>query len=638
MPSSAASASLMASVGRFLGEHAPFAQMASEDRDWVAKQLELAYFADGEVIVSAAQGEPDAAWIVHRGQVAAWRDHGVAGQDEPLLQLTAGEIFPVGALLARRPVTHRYQAVGDVFCWRLTRAHFDAIARRSPVFLDFCRRRLAALLDLARQDLQASQDAQVVQWRAMSEPVSRVMRAPVLSCAPDTPLREVFRQMEARRAGSVLVFGHQAVGAEPATVCGIFTRHDVIARVALPGLALDAPVSAVMSAPVRCIDHQDSVANAMLVMAEQTIRHLPVLRGGALVGIVSERDLFVLQRRGLRQIGDAIRHAGELGPLRQAAQDIRDWSLALVAQGITPAFVTRLVSRLNDQLGARLISLIAGEHGVSLDTICWLALGSEGREEQTVASDQDNALIVGAHCPTPLPALLAFAQAVNRALADCGFPLCRGEIMAGNPTWCLTESQWVQCFERWIERGDPPALLHAAIFFDLRPMAGARALGARLGETVRTMARANPRFLKQMADNALANRPPAGWTAGLLDAWRAQGDPRIDLKMQGTVPFVDAARVLSLAHGVAATGTAERLQALQGLGLLEAGEVGAWVDAFQFLQGLRLRVQAQARQAGAAQPNHLDPASLSELERRILKEAFRQARKLQQRLAVDYPG
>jgi len=638
MPEPSASASLIAAVDRFLLGHAPFSQMSPDDRDCIARLLELAYFADGEVIVSPAQGEPDAAWIVYRGQVAAWRDAGAPSQDEPLLQLTPGEIFPLGALLARRPVSNRYQAVGDVFCWRLARPHFEAMAGRSAVFLDFCRRRLAALLDLARQDLQASRDAQITQWRAMSEPVSQVMRSPVLTCAPHASLREVFMRMEAQRAGSVLVLDADASPGGPARVHGIFTRQDVIARVALPGLSLETPVSRVASSPVRCVDHQDSVASAMLVMAEQTIRHLPVLREGVLVGIVSERDLFVLQRRGLRQIGDAIRHAGEAGVLRQAAQDIRDWSLALVAQGIAPAFVTRLVSRLNDQLTVRLLALTAVAHGVALDTICWLALGSEGRQEQTVASDQDNALLVGSDCTTPLPALLAFARAVNHGLADCGFPLCRGDIMAGNPSWCLSAAQWEQRFERWIARGDPPALLNAAIFFDLRPMAGNLALGERLGESVRAQARANPRFLKQMADNALSARPPSGWTGGLMDTWRPGGEQRIDLKLQATVPFVDAARVLALAHGIAATGTAERLQALQALGVLGADEVNAWVDAFQFLQGLRLRTQAQARQTGASQPNHLDPGGLSELERRILKEAFRQARKLQQRLMVDYPG
>jgi CBS domain-containing protein len=155
---------------------------------------------------------------------------------------------------------------------------------------------------------------------------------------------------------------------------------------------------------------------------------------------------------------------------------------------------------------------------------------------------------------------------------------------------------------------------------------------------VRQRAAANPRFLKQMSDNALRNGPPASWVGGMLGQLFGQEASLIDLKLNGTVPFVDGARLLALAQGVTVTGTAERLDALAQTGALPAPEARAWTDSFQFLQGLRLRIQHDAPAADDRNPNLIDADSLSELDRRILKEAFRQARKLQQRLALDYPG
>jgi CBS domain-containing protein len=364
---------------------------------------------------------------------------------------------------------------------------------------------------------------------------------------------------------------------------------------------------------------------------------VPITRDGLLAGVITERDIFVLQRRSIRQIGEAIRLSKGVPELQRVATDIREWSRGLVAQGVAAAFVTRLISRLNDQLTVRLIDLTAREQQVPLQHLCWLALGSEGREEQTIATDQDNGLLIGPECTVETERLLAFARVVNERLDTCGYPLCKGGIMAGNPKWCLTEAQWRQLFDGWIDRGDPDSLLNANVFFDFRAVAGTGALAAGLREHVAARAEANKRFLKQMSDNALRNAPPASWTGGVLDQLFSSEAVEVDLKLNGTAPFVDGARILALAHGVRETGTAERLAALAERGVLPAEEARAWGDAFQFLQSLRLRVQHD-QATTPENPNLLDTRTLSELDRRILKEAFRQARKLQQRLALDYPG
>jgi CBS domain-containing protein len=213
--------------------------------------------------------------------------------------------------------------------------------------------------------------------------------------------------------------------------------------------------------------------------------------------------------------------------------------------------------------------------------------------------------------------------------------------MAMNPRWCASFGEWQQSFHGWIDRGDPQSLLDAQIFFDFRSLWGDASLAHRLREDIAQRARGTPRFLKQMSDNALARRPALNWFGELAAEEDAAGTSGIDLKLQGTVLFVDAARILALASGVAATSTAERL-ANAGAALGIAGdETRAWSGAFEYLQLVRLRTQNR-RVTGvvpaSANANFVPLDDLSELDRRILKEAMRQGRRLQQRLALDYPG
>jgi len=423
---------------------------------------------------------------------------------------------------------------------------------------------------------------------------------------------------------------------------GILTRTDLIDRAILPELPLQTRIAEVMTRDVMTLDANATAADAMLLMAEHSIRHVPVVqaRGGVtrVIGVVSERDLFALQRLSVRQLAVALRRADDPETLAVVAQDIRRLSHHLVAQGVAADQLTRLISHLNDQLTRRLLELACARFGIDADGFCWLALGSEGRAEQTIATDQDNGILYVEGADRE--ALLRLADWVNVGLAQAGFPLCKGDIMARNPRWCGSVSYWSGLFADWIDRGDPQALLNASVFFDFRGIFGARAPAQTLCAEVVAHAQATPRFLKQMSDNALRNRAPSG--GGMLDSMFGDGlGESVDLKMSGTVPFVDAARIWSLAGGQQETGTSARLRRLAETGRLPRADVDGWIEAFEFMQLMRLREQHRRGNEPAApddNPNVVDPRRLSALDRRILKESFRQARKVQQRLELDYPG
>jgi CBS domain-containing protein len=634
--------SVLAGLKQALLPHAPFSAMGAGDLERVVRASQLRYFAPGEEILAPAPSRPAHCYVIRQGTVRGERP-GAGGEAAALWELSAGEMFPLGALLGGRGVTSVYRAARDTFCLAFPAAVFDRLIATSPVFQDFCTRRLAHLLDLSRTRLQAEYAASVTEQRGLATGLGQLLRLAPVTCAPDAPLGGVLRTMEQHRIGSIVVVDP---GARP---LGIFTRQDVIGRIVLPQRGLDTPIRDVMSAPAVTLPAEATAGDAALIMARRGIRHVVVVEpDGVIAGVVSERDLFSLQRLSVRELASAIRRAADVPALVHCASDVRALSHTLVAQGVAAAQLTRMISSLNDQIAVRILDLTVPSFDVSGLALCWLGLGSEGRGEQTIATDQDNGLIFVANDESVAPdavreRLLPFARAVNEAMDRCGFPLCKGGVMASNPRWCASLDEWKAAFATWIDRGDPESLLTANIFFDFRALWGEEGLADLLRADIAARAQTNVRFLKQMSDNALRNRPPLSWRGELQGAEDRTGVEGIDLKMSGSVPFVDAARIFALATGVRATNTVERLvQAGEKRGIPRT-EVESWCDAFEYVQLLRLREQhrrtAEDEPGGAdANPNVVPLERLSALDERILKEALRQVRKIQQRLELDYPG
>lgn len=624
---------LVEATRQFLQQHEPFSSIVPELLDQVVPAMQLAYFAKGEVLIEPASGAPSHCFIVKQGVVEGIRAD-LQDKDNPIvLSMTPGEIFPVGALSAQRPVSTTYRASTDVFVWILPEDRFNQLMRESPRFLDFCKRRMGALLDLSMQQRQARYAAMASPMQMMATPLESLMRRNPLTVTPVTPLELAFKAMASTGVGSILVIDEQ----ETKKVIGIFTKEDLISRVILPQVSLSAPISSVMTSPVHSLSSDQSVAEAVIAMAQKRIRHIPILDAAQLlVGIVTERDLFALQRQSLRQISSSIDQASSVGALAGVSRDLRSWSRNLVAQGVKPAWVTQLISQLNDRITVRVLELIAQDRQFDLQSVCWLALGSEGRAEQTIATDQDNALILSDGIDRE--AARSFAEAANLALDQCGYPLCKGGIMAGKPNWCRTLPEWLEQWNTWVNNPGPQALVDASIFFDLRPLVGRADLAGQLRQDI-LLAASNTRFVRAIGENGLRNRPPASWTGGFLEQWLGDEDRQVNLKVQGSGIFVDATRVLSLIHGISLTSTRERFEALAQKNWAPNDEVSAWIDAFEFIQGQRLALQqdwAESEELRANNdPNLLDPRQMSPLDRRILKEAFRQLRKLQERLSLD---
>jgi CBS domain-containing protein len=419
---------------------------------------------------------------------------------------------------------------------------------------------------------------------------------------------------------------------------GIFSERDLVAAVAR-GLDTQSVAALMTRSPLALPAHAFAY-EAALAMITNRVRHVLVVDDARLIGVVSERDLFALQRLGLGELTTEIRLGVEIGTLVSIAAEIRRLTRLLVEQGVAAEQLTLYVSVLNDRLCQRVIEIVRKRHQLEQISWCWLGFGSEGRLEQTFSTDQDNGIIFSAHdaaAPDEVRArLLPFAREVNEALDACGFRWCKGNVMASNPDLCLSDGEWRAKVGGWLAKWEPQALLDATIYFDFRPLYGDASLATGLHGWMRQRTPAYPAFLRQMAQNALLAKPALGTLRDFATEDVPNALHSVELKVYGARLFVDAARIYALAQGLPQTNTVERLRAAGPGTRMSPADIEATVDAFLAIQRLRLRNQASQDPIDESTANRIDPDKLNELDRHILKEALRLARRLQQRLALDY--
>lgn len=613
-----------------LRRHAPFDRMDQDSLAFLAGRLKLAYYAQGRVILEPRHGAVRTLYIIQRGLVRG--DLSTQSLPQPgELEFGEGECFPLGAVAESRPTAYTYTAAEDTFCYETGAEVVAELMRRSPEFHAFHTQYANSLLQRSYEALQSDYAQLSVSQQPLHTSLRELIRRDPLSCAPGESLQSALQLMQRAKTGSIVVVSPDAVP------LGIFTERDLLKRTAAGDLDLARPIGSYMTVAPRSLPATASGAEAAMLMVKWGIRHVLVVEEGRLAGVVAERDLFALSRLSMRAIADSIDVAQDFKDLKTAAAGMRRLERNMLAQGVGTENLTQLIATLNDKLTCRAIELQAAWHDLSGIDWCWIALGSEGRLEQTFATDQDNGIIFR----DPRPAaevrerLLPFAQAVNQILDACGFPLCKGNIMAGNPAWCLSQAEWQSKFSGWIRNPEPKALLNSSIFFDFRALWGNAALVEELRSWLNLETHDNQRFLRAMAANALESGPPLGMFRNIVTSGRGRQANTVDLKAQGSRPFVDAARIYALAAGLAQTNTPERLRASGTRLNVPPEEVEAMVDAFHFVLLLRLRHQHLAS-GDPGDINRIDPDSLNALDRRILKEAFRQARNAQTRLQLDF--
>lgn len=617
----------------FLQKFPPFNQMDTAHLAFLVEHCQLRFYAEGDSIIKPSDGPVEYFYIVKQGRVHGERPHSARRGTETTFEITAGECFPLAALIGERATRTEHLAAEDTFCLLLAKHAFIKLFAVSNPLRDFALRGVSSLLDQVNQQVQLrAVETLGAQYSLDTRLGELAMRQPI-GCAPDTPLRDAVRLMHEQHVGSIVVL-------DPADKpLGIFTLRD-LRRVVADGVDLAQPIGNLMTPDPFHLAPDASAFDAAIAMTERHIAHVCLVEHEKLCGVISERDLFSLQRVDLVHLARTIRHAGKVETLAGLRSDIRLLVDRMLAHGASSTQITHIVTLLNDHTVCRVIELTLEDMGDPGIPFTWLCFGSEGRREQTLHTDQDNGILFEASDAAEAAAirerLLPIAREINQRLAQCGFTLCKGNIMAGNPELCLSRQEWSRRFAGFVLEATPENLLGSSIYFDLRTIWGPDEGCEQLREELLRRVASNSLFQKMLAENALRQRPPVGRFRDFVVARSGADKDTLDLKVQGLTPFVDGARLLALANGIGAVGTLERLRALIAKGVIDALDGAAYEEAYHFIQQTRMQQhQLQARDE-LPYSNRVDPDHLNHLDRRILRESFRQAQRLQSSLAMRY--
>ena len=416
--------------------------------------------------------------------------------------------------------------------------------------------------------------------------------------------------------------GHCSCAVVTSRPLGIVTNGD-LARVVAERRPPDTPVRQVMSSPVHALPADAPLIRALLLMLDEGIEHVPVTRGERVAGVVTDVDVMRQQSASPLLVADRIRRAGAGGApaLEDLPGDLAGVAAALLADGIDGLRIATVVAGLRDALTVRLLQLAEQELGGAPSPYAWLALGSQGRMEQLLRSDQDTALAFAEPTAEAREYFPALAERVTDGLAAAGVPRCPGGFMA--TSWCRPLGEWQRTFLGWLGEPNARSLLDAQVFLDLRPVAGELDVGV----LDRTLARGRHRPGVQLALAQTARRfAPRTRRFRLV---RADRLGPAELKLRGTVPIVLLGRLYGLAAGSPERTTAGRLRAAAEANLISADTTDTLLDAYAVLLTVRLRTEL----GGTG-----DPAPLSAPQRRELQSALRAVRTALQASALTHPG
>jgi CBS domain-containing protein len=589
----------------FLRATEPFSSLPDPLFDVAAASLEVAYHPVGTRLCRSGGDPLHHLYLIRKGVVRLERD----GQTIQLAE--EGETFGYVSLISHV-------------------ASLDAVVEEELVAYRFPEEAFTKLLGDARfashfaakmgGRLEASLDhAPVSVFRTdLSREIQQLLRRPAIWVDAEVSVGEAAAVMAEQRVSSVLV------RTDPPT---IVTDRDFRNAVLAEELGPETPVTAVPPGPLQTVPATMPIHEAWLTLIDRRVSHLAIERSGTIVGVLATSDLLKSAAQGPVAVLRSVERLPGREHLPGYATRVGEMAAALVAARLDATVVAGFVARLNDVLLRRIARWAERDLGAAPAQWVWLALGSEGRVEQTLLTDQDNALVF-ADVGAPHRAWFqAFSERVNDDLEAAGFPRCAGGYMARN--WNGTLSEWRQRFADWTDSPQPRALLDAAIFFDYRRVDGPLDL-APLDQAVAESLE-KPVFLRFLARQALDFKPPPS----LLLRLRGEA-PSIDLKLHALAPIVHLARCYGIEARATGRGTLERLEAAARAGIADPAIVEAAADAFRFVLGLRLRLQlrriAEGRHPDEPGPTHQFNAA----ERGHLKDALRAIRVFQERAAFHY--
>ena len=450
-------------------------------------------------------------------------------------------------------------------------------------------------------------------------PIRDIEQRRVVSCGADDVLVDIVGRMREMSISCVVV----VEGERPTA---ILTDRDLRNKVIAAGRdPAGLRVRDVMSAPVITIGEEDVLYEALYRMSRHGIHRLVVVdRKGALAGIVTVTDLLRLQAHSPHQLVLDIEKADSIDALRELHQRIQKLIVHLAGTGIAIRDTVKLIANLNDQVLIRLIDLLRRDRYPDLTAdFAFVVMGSEGRGEQTLSTDQDNAILYADSVQgEELARLEAFSHELIEALISIGVPPCPGGIMARNPAWRRSLTAWKRELTQWLSAPTPENVMTGSMFMDLRPLYGRRELADTLREHALHYMGHEQGFLVRMAQNMVNFAPPLGWFGRIKVDKSGEHRGEVDLKKAGIFAITDGIKALAMEARRLDGSTHDRMEALIEAGVLKAEQVADLRAAFDFLVRMRLRGQVEALRAGRKPGNYIALDQLNAMQQGELRLAF----------------
>ncbi|MBZ5486164.1 cyclic nucleotide-binding/CBS domain-containing protein [Halomonas aquamarina] len=621
-------------IRQFMGQFPPFDGLSDELLDAIAERVEVSYFKTGSDIL-VLNDTLDELCFIRSGAVEVYRRQG-----ELYNRLGEGDIFGHFSLLRNHKVRFPAQAIEDTLIYFIPNDVFQRLCEEDDDFADFVELERPRLETAAEQQ-KKSNDMMVTRIRKL------VTRYPVMVEA-STTLQQVAQQISEAQASAAIVinqctgnprYSFQDSEGQTWRMEGIFTDSDFRTRVVAEGLSPQAAIGDVASSHLITIQSDASVYEAMLTMLRNNVHHLPVVYRQRPVGVVHLSDIIRYETHsGLYLVSNIFNQSSAQG-LAKLAPDVRAAFVRMVQEGANSQMVGSALSTIGRSFTRRLLELAETELGPPPVPYCFMVNGSMARNEQSIVTDQDNALVLSDDFVAEEhdEYFFALAKFVSDGLDACGYTYCKGNVMATNDQWRQPLSVWKRYFQDWMENPTPERLLHSSIFFDLDSIYGEDHFVETLQDLIAQKAPQSPLFLAAMARNALNRTPPLGFFRTFVMEKDGKHNNSINLKRRGTAPMADLVRIHALASGSKAQNTFQRLSDISDTQLLATGVSDKLSYAFEFLCMSRLRHQMIDIQEERAPDNNIEPENVEDSERHTLKDAFQVLSNAQKFLKFRYP-
>lgn len=633
-------------VKEFLKRFPPFTFLNEASLGLVAKGVEVKYYAQGEQLFRQGDPAQDFFFVLKEGSVQLSENKD--GQERVVEVCDEGDVFGVLALLGKRPYILTAKAREDSLLYAIPVSIFEKILNENSRVSLYFAAGFASGQVVVRSDLSQSQKARR-DFTELSKDNGLMIfsgqsdlnySTDVLTCMKGTSILIAVEKMAAKGVGSIVIVDQNQFP------LGIITDKDIRNRLVAHQKSYDTPVEELMTSPVMTKSKEAGFSDLYLTMIKNRLHHLIFTEDGTLkskvTGILSDHDILLSQGNSPAVLINALMNTwevAEMSKIRNRAERLLKYYLE---NEVAMDFVANIISEINDIIIQRAVQLAINKHSpnhpeASKVKFCFLSMGSEGREEQLLRTDLDNAIVFEdvpkENVENTQAYMLLIAQEVMETLFACGFQACPADMMANNPKWCQPLSQWKKYFSDWILSPNQQALLNATIFFDYRPVFGHKKLAGELTEHIYQEIADKSIFLNFLAKNALLNPPPLGFFRNFLVEKSGEQKDKFDIKLRAMMPLADMARLLVLSHRVVGiNNTFKRFEKLSELEpnytdlLLEAGK------AYEILMRMRAIEGLKSGNSG----RYIHPEDLGKLQRQLLKNTFAPIDELQKIMRIRF--